>query len=501
MSFKPVLVLAAILCLPLPSAAFLVDVPPHVAVEFLNTVTGHYVLIRDPAEAAAIDAGAAGPGWKRTGYAFGVGLPWEGVRDGNTCRFYSPSSNSHFHTAFAAECEALRANPASGWIFEKFDFFTFVPYRNCEVVFPPTFPDFIRMHPVYRLYNGGRAGDHTHRYTAFLEVRDEMLAQGWVSEGIAFCTASALRTGRQFLITADKIAPTAECEDERLNLGSCVALNQLPRLSNKVQRFLPPWYVESNPSYPQGEADVTGSPGHDLFTAYSAADPAGILSHSFVTSLGGDSWFGIHVTSVDRTAGDLASINPLYQFTTTAPATGQQDARVFPWGDRRDNHLEIAFTLKVTTLVRNNPQSHAYGHPTLQLVDRTSGQHLYITLGTYGSTPVGGEDYLAYDVGTGRVIVSTTFRANPSFGKRLSGEWISCPGNGPCDTATTEHFRFRIDHAGFRTALGRARTLAPTLSGDPADYFLANFHFNNEVARDGRIGLMLYDLVLEIFER
>lgn len=492
MSFKPVLVLAAILCLPSAGHAFFIPPPPPSVAEFVNTITEHYLLVRDPAEVAAIDAGAAGPGWKKTGYSFQVALPGDAVRDGNACRFYSPSANSHFHTAFAAECEALRANPASGWIFEKLDFSAPIPRGTCEPA----------MQPIYRLYNGGTGGDHSHRYTAAPDVRDEMIARGWVSEGVAFCTPSASRNPvKRYVINASRIAPTAECEDERLNLGSCVALNQIPRLTNEVQRFLPPWYVVSNPSFPYGEEQITGAAGHDLFTAYPDTDPAAILGHSFLTGLGSASWFGIHVNSVDRTAGDLASINPLYQFTTTVPATGQRDERVFPWGDGRDNHLEISFKLRVATLVRDNPQSHAYGHPTLQLVDRASGQHLYVTLGTYGSTPVGGDDYLAYDVGTGRVIVSTTFRADPSFGKRLSGEWISCPGNGPCDAAATDDFRFRIDFAAFRTALARARTLAPTLSGDPADYFLANFHFNNEVARDGRIGLAISGLALEIFER
>ena len=79
--------------------AFAADV-----VEFYNAPLDNYFITADPAEAKAIDNGAAGPGWKRTGDTFGAG--------GNTavCRFYgsqTPGPNSHFYTVSAAECAAL----------------------------------------------------------------------------------------------------------------------------------------------------------------------------------------------------------------------------------------------------------------------------------------------------------------------------------------------------------------------------------------------------------
>ncbi|CAH1905803.1 hypothetical protein NTGHW29_660004 [Candidatus Nitrotoga sp. HW29] len=37
------------------------------------------------------------------------------------------------------------------------------------------------------------------------------------------------------------------------------------------------------------------------------------------------------------------------------------------------------------------------------------------------------------------------------------------------------------------------------LSGNVADYALANFHFNNEVYLDGELGLTLSNYKLEIF--
>ncbi|HEY3564654.1 MAG TPA: hypothetical protein VGL96_06590, partial [Casimicrobiaceae bacterium] len=38
--------------------------------------------------------------------------------------------------------------------------------------------------PVYRLYNDGRGGAPNHRYTTDEVVRSQMIAQGWVPEGI-----------------------------------------------------------------------------------------------------------------------------------------------------------------------------------------------------------------------------------------------------------------------------------------------------------------------------
>ena len=38
--------------------------------------------------------------------------------------------------------------------------------------------------PVFRLYNNGQGGAPNHRYTTSLAVRSQMLAKGWVSEGL-----------------------------------------------------------------------------------------------------------------------------------------------------------------------------------------------------------------------------------------------------------------------------------------------------------------------------
>ena len=74
-------------------------------IEFHNANLDNYFVTADPVEAAAIDGGAAGPGWSRTGFNFTAGGPTP------VCRFYgsiTPGPNSPFYTALPDECAALK---------------------------------------------------------------------------------------------------------------------------------------------------------------------------------------------------------------------------------------------------------------------------------------------------------------------------------------------------------------------------------------------------------
>ena len=64
---------------------------------------------------------------------------------------------------------------------------------------------------------------------------------------------------------------------------------------------------------------------------------------------------------------------------------------------------------------------------------------------------------------------------------------------GPCRSA--------MDRARFQRVLDDARTLDATLSADPADYLVDNFHFNNEVGGEGEIGLTLHAYRLRLLRR
>jgi hypothetical protein len=184
----------------LASATIADAAPAAVVVEYLDTIDfpgspgGHFFYSSDPAEQAAVDAGAAG-NFHRTGREF---------RTGGTspvCRFYgsvTPGPNSHFFTVEAAECNALRAaqirpTPTNiqQWNYERDEYLATPPIaagdgtRSCPA----------GTQPLYRAYNNAfplsgprNPWDSNHRFTPVQTDIDALVALGWRSEGIAFCT-------------------------------------------------------------------------------------------------------------------------------------------------------------------------------------------------------------------------------------------------------------------------------------------------------------------------
>lgn len=154
--------------------------------EFFNTNLNHYFVTAGAGEAQAIDTGAAGPGWSRTGLSFGVYPLGQGTGV-PVCRFYGTPGrgpNSHFYTANAAECEWVKTDP--GWTYEGLAFNTVVPSNGIC----PT-----GLVPVYRVYNNRWSqNDSNHRYTASLTAYQQMTAGGWSGEGVVMCAPSASTT-------------------------------------------------------------------------------------------------------------------------------------------------------------------------------------------------------------------------------------------------------------------------------------------------------------------
>lgn len=153
-------------------------------VEFYNTNLNTYFITADPNEAAAIDRGAAGPGWMRTGLTFKSG------GSNPVCRFYgslSPGPNSHFYTVSGAECSGLlqiqNATPITQkrWNFESLDFAS-TPANSAGACSGATVP-------VYRAYNNGfKLGiDSNHRITTSLSAIQDVVARGWINEGVVMC--------------------------------------------------------------------------------------------------------------------------------------------------------------------------------------------------------------------------------------------------------------------------------------------------------------------------
>jgi len=152
-------------------------------VEFYNKDLNHYFITADVNEAAAIDNGAAGPGWSRTGAAWKSGGP------NRVCRFYgspeiSPATgqrlgpNGHFYTISADECALVKQD--LGWKFESYDFSGW-PKQAGGACAAETVA-------VKRLYNNRFAvNDSNHRYTTSDSTYAAMLAAGWSGEGTVFC--------------------------------------------------------------------------------------------------------------------------------------------------------------------------------------------------------------------------------------------------------------------------------------------------------------------------
>ena len=165
-------------------------------VEYYHAGLDHYFITGDPAEVAALDGGAAGGAWRRTGSSFNA---WEvaGAPAGTVpvCRFfgtdrYRPDGtrigpNSHFYTADPAECNLVRTAWQSvasdgvsypAWTFERYEFAVLLPVNgSCPS----------GTLPLYRTYNNGARGDPNHRYSTNAGALQAMA--GWSFEGLVMC--------------------------------------------------------------------------------------------------------------------------------------------------------------------------------------------------------------------------------------------------------------------------------------------------------------------------
>lgn len=161
-------------------------------VEYYHSVLDNYFITADPVEQAAVDGGAAGAEWRRTGSVFKAG------GSSQVCRFYGNNNpnpatgtrygpNSHFYTVDAAECNGLKAAydaNAKSWFFESNDFNTTPAGAG------GTCP--AGLVPVYRAYNNGfaRGADSNHRISTSQAAIAEVVGRGWRSEGVVMCAPS-----------------------------------------------------------------------------------------------------------------------------------------------------------------------------------------------------------------------------------------------------------------------------------------------------------------------
>jgi len=159
--------------------------------EFYHAGLRHYYLTADDAEKQALDNGAPA-GWQRTGESFKAyaAASRAGGSINPVCRFYSPpivspeeqdqpGADSHFFSADASECLA---------VFRKWWWFWGSPQDN---VFQIDVPDKqsgvcpAGTIPVNRLWN--QRFDSNHRHTKSAAIKDQMIAQGYLDEGVRMC--------------------------------------------------------------------------------------------------------------------------------------------------------------------------------------------------------------------------------------------------------------------------------------------------------------------------
>jgi len=147
----------------------------NVAVEYYYAGWDNYFVTAAPDEIAALDSGAFGGVWTRTGQTFKV---WTDASSGAkaTCRFlttvYAPKS-VHFYTPYRVECAQLQIDPT--WQYEGIAFYVALPDNNGLCAAGTV--------PLYRIYNNAMGGAPNHRYTTSLDTLDQMVAAGWIFEG------------------------------------------------------------------------------------------------------------------------------------------------------------------------------------------------------------------------------------------------------------------------------------------------------------------------------
>jgi YVTN family beta-propeller protein len=151
-----------------------------IATEFYEADFNHYFHTADELETRLLLDGIFADSWHRT---FEFWRVWTTSGPGRVpvCRFFSAAFgalSSHFYTPYAAECTALRTDPALSavWQLETTALYYLAltdANGNCPA----------GTVPLYRVYNNGMGGAPNHRYTGDRTVRDSMVAQGWLPEG------------------------------------------------------------------------------------------------------------------------------------------------------------------------------------------------------------------------------------------------------------------------------------------------------------------------------
>jgi hypothetical protein len=406
-------------------------------VEMRNALRDRYFLTADPAEVAALESGAVGPGWGRTGRTFG------GIATAGNCpqcppvtRYYNAALGSHFYTSNPAEMEWLR-QPGSGWMLERIEF------RQSQIypVTPPGPCSNLGFHgwSVYRFYSP-QSG---HRYVGS-GLRETMRNKGWIDEGLALCLLSeATQPFKQFSMPttlSDRVRNLDECKSAA-DPQPCLALTNLAAGDIAVDDTLTPTRIR------------------------------------FATS--------------GRSPGTLANAGPYYPLV----GTGRDNSfRPFA-GYAVETELVLRYTIYLYKAEPGDTASHVYGHPTIEFIDRDSGMALHFSALTFGSNA--GADYLGRDAITGATIVGTTYRPSTPYGRSIDTPTLRVPLEAPI--GVPRGFQFAMNRAEFQRVLDSARQFEPRLSNDPASYAVTAFRYKNEAVGNGAFDTGVWQLSLSLW--
>ena len=165
--------LASLAIMQISGVATTFAAPTVDVIEFYNVAMDHYFMSSLAPDIDALDSGHF-PGWVRTGHSFKA-YPQSATGASPVCRFYMPApQDSHFYSASTAECSAVAAKYPT-FIFEAPDVFHISLPDTATGACPSATA------PVFRLYNN--RADANHRYTTDLQIKAQMIGQGYTAEG------------------------------------------------------------------------------------------------------------------------------------------------------------------------------------------------------------------------------------------------------------------------------------------------------------------------------
>jgi hypothetical protein len=156
-------------------------------VEYYVPAAKRYFITGRKSEQALLDDPDVRGAFIRTGMRFTAkSSRYRDVPELPVCRLYAApekgGSNSHFY-GMGDDCPTL--NKLKGLKYEGFDFSVFKPgFGGCPADAP---------NAVSRLFNNKAASnDGNHRYVVSAATQSKMLTQGWVDEGVVFCSTSVV---------------------------------------------------------------------------------------------------------------------------------------------------------------------------------------------------------------------------------------------------------------------------------------------------------------------